>query len=35
MSPGNLNVEPNAEDVNTLARLWGPCGAALHTGESP
>jgi hypothetical protein len=27
MAPGNLNVEPNAEDVNALAALWGPCGA--------
>jgi hypothetical protein len=27
MAPANLNVEPNADDVNALAQLWGPCAA--------
>jgi hypothetical protein len=35
MSPGNLNIEPNADDVNTLTGLWGPCSAAAQAGESP
>lgn len=25
MAPGNLNVEPSADDVRALAELWGPC----------
>ena len=25
MNPGNLNVEPNADDVATLALRWGAC----------
>ncbi len=25
MNPGNLNVEPNASDVDTLALRWGAC----------
>ena len=25
MNPGNLNVEPNAADVATLALRWGGC----------
>ena len=31
MAPGNLDVEPNAEDANALAALWGPC--VLKGGE--
>ena len=25
MNPGNLNIEPNADDVATLALRWGAC----------
>ena len=25
MNPGNLNVEPNADDADTLALRWGAC----------
>ena len=32
MAPGNLDVEPNAEDANALAALWGPC--VLKGGET-
>lgn len=28
MNAGNLDVEPNADDVTTLATLWGSCEAA-------
>jgi hypothetical protein len=28
MSAGNLETEPTAEDVETLASLWGPCAPA-------
>jgi hypothetical protein len=27
MNAGNLDVEPNAGDVDALAQLWGRCGA--------
>jgi hypothetical protein len=30
MNPNNLNVEPTAEDVDTLANRWGVCGASDH-----
>jgi hypothetical protein len=26
MAPANLHIEPNADDVNALAELWGSCG---------
>ena len=25
MNPGNLNIEPNADDAATLALRWGAC----------
>jgi Zn-dependent peptidase ImmA (M78 family) len=28
MASGNLDTEPTAEDVETLAGLWGPCAPA-------
>jgi hypothetical protein len=30
MNPNNLNVEPTAEDVDTLATRWGGCLASDH-----
>jgi hypothetical protein len=34
MSPGNLNVEPSADDVSALAQLWGRC-APVETSPTP
>jgi hypothetical protein len=30
MNPGNLNTEPNATDVATLALRWGACGEPAY-----
>jgi hypothetical protein len=29
MAPANLHIEPNADDVNALAELWGACAAPV------
>jgi hypothetical protein len=34
MAPANLDVEPNADDVNALAALWGPCAAPVQSGQA-
>lgn len=35
MNPGNLTVEPNAEDAAALAALWGSCSDPAASPEAP